>query len=279
MAMELRKKINILDIKSEGLDLSEKEKDEKMNHELQLRNILLEHEIKMKQRARERCIIEGDENTKYFDLKENENKRRMRIIALKDNENTITNEDGINLVATKYNIGLFGPPALSSIGINDLPMEKLDHEDIHCLTAPFSMEEIKMVLDRLKQNPTPDPDALPSEFYQDFWDVVKIDIYNMFQDFFMGNFLIERLNYGLVSLIPKVDKPMDMKNFRPICFLNVSYKIITKVLNNRLDSCIDKVISKHQFGFIKNRHILDCVVALHEIVHEVKKEKRKMVLC
>jgi hypothetical protein len=101
----------------------------------------------------------------------------------------------------------------------------------------------------------------------------------MFQDFFMGNFLIERLNYGLVSLIPEVDKPMDMKNFRPICLLNVNYKIITKVLNNRLDSCIDKVISKHQFGFIKNRHILDCVVALHEIVHEVKKEKRKMVLC
>lgn len=69
MAMELRKKINILDTKTERLDLSEKEKDEKMNQELQLRNILLEQEIKMKQRARERCIIEGDENTKYFDLK------------------------------------------------------------------------------------------------------------------------------------------------------------------------------------------------------------------
>lgn len=57
MAMELRKKINILDIKSERLDLSEKEKDEKMNQELRLRNILLEQEIKMNQRARERCII------------------------------------------------------------------------------------------------------------------------------------------------------------------------------------------------------------------------------
>jgi hypothetical protein len=42
---------------------------------------------------------------------------------------------------------------------------------------------------------------------------------------------------------------MDMKNCRPICLLNVSYKIITKVLNNRLASCIDKVISNYQFGF------------------------------
>lgn len=65
---------------------------------------------------------------------------------------------------------------------------------------------------------------------------------------------------------------MDMKNFRPICLLNVSYTIITKVLNNRLASCITKVISEHQFGYIKGRHVLDCVVALHEIVHEVKKK-------
>jgi hypothetical protein len=72
-----------------------------------------------------------------------------------------------------------------------------------------------------------------------------------------------------VSLIPKVENPMDMKIFKHICLLNVSYKIITKVLNNRLASYIEKVISNHQFGFIKNRHILDCVVALHKIVHEV----------
>jgi hypothetical protein len=94
----------------------------------------------------------------------------------------------------------------------------------------------------------------------------------------MGNFPIERLNYGLVSLIPKIVKPMDMKNFRPIYLLNVSYKIITKVLNNRLASCIDKVISNYQFGFIKNRHILDCVVALHEIVHEVKRKKQNGIM-
>jgi hypothetical protein len=71
---------------------------------------------------------------------------------------------------------------------------------------------------------------------------------------------------------------MDMKNFRPICLLNVSYKIITKVLNNRLASCIDKVISNHQFGFIKNRHILDCVVALHKIVHEVRRKKKSGIM-
>jgi hypothetical protein len=57
--------------------------------------------------------------------------------------------------------------------------------------------------------------------------------------------------------------------------LNVCYKIITKALNNRLSACITKIISENQFGFVKRKHILDCVVALHDIVHEVKREKQK----
>jgi hypothetical protein len=87
------------------------------------------------------------------------------------------------------------------------------------------------------------------------------------------------LNYGLITLIPKVDNAMEIKKkFRPICLLNVCYKIITKTLNNRLSACITKIISENQFGFVKGKHILDCVVALHEIVLEVKRKKNKMGL-
>jgi hypothetical protein len=106
--------------------------------------------------------------------------------------------------------------------------------------------------------------------FQDFWEVIKKDLYNMFRDFYTGSFPIERLDYGVVTLIPKVDNANEMKNFRPICLLNVCYKIFTKVLNNRLASCITKVVSGFQTGFIKGRFILDGVVALHEIIHEVK---------
>ena len=74
----------------------------------------------------------------------------------------------------------------------------------------------------------------------------------------------------MVTLLPKVDNAVDMKNFRPICLLNVCYKIITKVLNNRLASCITKVISDSQYGFIKNRYIMDGVVSLNEIFGKIK---------
>jgi hypothetical protein len=69
-----------------------------------------------------------------------------------------------------------------------------------------------------------------------------------------------------------------MKNFRPICLLNVCYKIISKVLNNRLASCITKVISDSQYGFIKNRYIMDGVISLNEILHEVKRKNQSGVV-
>jgi hypothetical protein len=97
----------------------------------------------------------------------------------------------------------------------------------------------------------------------------------MCDDFNKGILDIERLNYGLITLIPKVDIAMEIKKFRPICLLNVCYKIITKTPNNRLSTCIHKIISENQFGFVKGKYILDCVVALHEIVHEVKRKKAK----
>lgn len=101
---------------------------------------------------------------------------------------------------------------------------------------------------------------------------------NLFLDFFDGNLNIERLNYGVVTLLLKVDNAKEMRNFRPICLLNVIYKIITEVLNNGLALFIHKMVSDCQYGFIKNRFILDSVVTLHEIIHEVKCKKQYGVI-
>jgi hypothetical protein len=151
-------------------------------------------------------------------------------------------------------------------------MQMLDDFDRNWLTRPFDMEEIREVVFSMKHNRAPGPDNIPTEFFQEFWHTIKTDLFNLFQDFYAGTLNIERLNYGLVTLIPKVPNAADIKAFRPICLLNVYYKIITKVLTNRLASCINKVVSESQYGFIKGKYIMDGVVSLHEIIHEVKKE-------
>jgi hypothetical protein len=162
--------------------------------------------------------------------------------------------------------------------MTNLSMNQLGNEDRSLLTAPFSVNEIKKVVFDLKHNNAPGPDGLPAEFFQDFWELIYLDLWNLSKYFYDGNLDIERLKYGIVTLLPKVDNAIEMKNFRPICLSNVCYKIITKVLNNRLALCITKVISESQYGFIQGRYIMDGVVSLNEILHEVKKKKHSGVV-
>jgi hypothetical protein len=124
--------------------------------------------MKMKQIAKYRWVIADDENTKYFHQKANGNRRRIKILSLKNGDNFTEDEEGINLIATKFYKDLFGPSNYTSINMNDWDMNILLEENMDFIIAPFSMKEIKEVLDNLKHNSAPVPDGLPAEFFQDF---------------------------------------------------------------------------------------------------------------
>jgi hypothetical protein len=84
---------------------------------------------------------------------------------------------------------------------------------------------------------------------------------------------ITRINYGVLVLIPKIKGANQIKKFRPICLLNVIYKIITKVLTLRLNATANKVASETQTAFILGRFILDGVMIVHEALRELRKKK------
>jgi hypothetical protein len=249
-------KIDIFDNISEVVGLSENDRMEKLDLELTLKKLVHEEGIKLKQRARDKFILDGDENSRYFHLLAKCKRRKLKIMTLTHEDKVAQEEDEINHLATSFYQNL------------------LDDTDKDYLTRPFDMEEIREVVFSMKHNRAHGPDSIRVEFFQEFWDTIKNDLFNLFQDFHGGALNIERLNFGMVTLIPKVLNVIDIKAFRPICLLNVCYKIITKVLTNRLASCINKVISDFQYGFIKGKYIMDGVVSLHEIIHEVKRKKR-----
>ena len=195
-------------------------------------------------------------------------------MSLSHEDNVAQDDDEINHLATSFYQNLFGPSQETNISLNHLNMQMLEDFDRNYLTRPFDMEEIREVVFSMKHNRAPGPDNIPAEFFQEFWHTIKTDLFNLFQDFYAGTLNIERPNYGVVTLIPKVTNAADIKAFRPICLLNVCYKIVTKVLTNRLANCITNVVSDCQYGFIKGKYIMDGVVSLHEIIHEVKKRNR-----
>jgi hypothetical protein len=99
----------------------------------------------------------------------------------------------------------------------------------------------------------------------------------MLDELHEGQLDLWRLNYGVIILLPKVKPATNIKQFRPICLLNVIYKIITKILTIRLTTVVDKVVSKYQTAFIPGRNILEGVIILQEVLHELRVTKKSGV--
>jgi hypothetical protein len=100
----------------------------------------------------------------------------------------------------------------------------------------------------------------------------------MFREFHSGNLPLFNLNFGTITLIPKQKEVKQVQQYKPICMLNVSFKIFTKVLANRLTTVADKVVRQSQTAFMPGRNILEGVVILHETIHEMHKKKKNGVI-
>jgi hypothetical protein len=130
----------------------------------------------------------------------------------------------------------------------------------------------------MEKNKAPGLDGFPAEFYQVFWNIIKTDLMRMFKDFQNGVLPLFHLNFGTIVLLPKKENAIQIQQFRPICLLNVSFKIFTKVATNRVSEVAHKVVKPTEMAFMPGRHILEGVVILHETIHELHSKKMDGIL-
>ena len=98
----------------------------------------------------------------------------------------------------------------------------------------------------------------------------------MFRDFHANETFIKSLKATFLVLIPKKG---DAKDFRPISLLGSLYKILAKVLANRLTKVVGKVVSEAQKAFVEGRQIINASVIANELVDHWQKRKEKGVIC
>ena len=103
-------------------------------------------------------------------------------------------------------------------------------------------------------------------FFKHTWQIIKRDVIEAVKSFFTIGNLHKNFNCTLVTLIPKVQNPKTVKEYRPIACCTVMYKIISKVLTNRIQGVIQSIICESQAGFIPGRKIADNIVLAHELV-------------
>nr|KYP58073.1 Retrovirus-related Pol polyprotein LINE-1 [Cajanus cajan] len=99
----------------------------------------------------------------------------------------------------------------------------------------------------------PGPDGFQAFFYKKYWPIVGRDLHNLVQNAFSEGQADQRLLDTNIVLIPKSDNPMHFKDFRPISLCNVAYKVITKVLVDRIRPYLSTIIGPYQSSFIPGR--------------------------
>lgn len=118
---------------------------------------------------------------------------------------------------------------------------------------------------------SPGPDGFTSEFFKSTWETIGNDFVSAIKSFFVKGFLPKGVNSTIIALIPKTNKVKEMKDYRPISCCNVLYKVISKIVANRLMLLLPEFINGNQSAFVHNRLLMDNILLATELVKDYTK--------
>jgi hypothetical protein len=136
------------------------------------------------------------------------------------------------------------------------PGEMIDAADRELLEVPFSEKEVRAAIANMKSNSAPGPNGFIVVFFKKLWGKITGVLLKMVRDFNNNNLDLKRLNFGVITLVPKLQDANKIKQYKLIYLLNVDFKIFPKLLIDRVTLVTDKVISDSQTAFIKGGNIL-----------------------
>jgi hypothetical protein len=119
-------------------------------------------------------------------------------------------------------------------------------------------------------------DGFISLFFKKYWFVVKVEVLDCIRNFFLNHILLQEHNHTHIALIPKQYGSHTVHHFRPIRLCNIVYKIITKILANKLKFMLLKIISPLQSAFVLSRNIQDnTILTMNFCTHSNTKKENE----
>jgi hypothetical protein len=158
--------------------------------------------------------------------------------------------------------------------LNLFPSIISEEENLALVSIPTE-EEVFKALSSIESSKAPGPNSFFALFYKKYWSVVKSEVLECVWDFFLNKKMAREQNHTFITLIPKQIGAHSVNQFRPISLCNISYKIISKILANRLKLLLPKIISPLQSTFVPNRSIQDNSIIAHELLHSFKLKRGK----
>jgi len=153
--------------------------------------------------------------------------------------------------------------------------KKLAQETSVSLIANFTYEEIKEAVWQCECSKSPGPDGFNFNFIKENWVVLKEEVVEAVKSFQELGCIPKGCNASFIALVPKVKDPLSLDQYKPIYLVGSLYKIITKVLLNRIKEVLPMVIDDNQSAFLKDRGMLDSVLVANEVVEELRRNERR----
>ncbi|XP_071694631.1 uncharacterized protein [Rutidosis leptorrhynchoides] len=267
---ELTKSVNNWEIRAETEDLNDSQLKEWMvARDNLIRKEKTELEM-LKQKSRFKLALEGDENSKFFHNMIRRRQQKNNIHGVNIAGVWSTYPEDIKKEALVYFSSLFEKKTSEGLELNDWDGPRLDSNMVDKLEARFSEEEIIQAIESCGRNKAPGPDGFNILFYVKFWDVIKADLVNALNWFWENEKISNGCNASFITLIPKVSDPLKFSNYRPISLIGSYYKILSKILANRIRVVIPWLIGKEQSAFLSDRYILDGILTALETLDELK---------
>ncbi|GJT86709.1 hypothetical protein Tco_1068426 [Tanacetum coccineum] len=168
--------------------------------------------------------------------------------------------------------GRFDKPSVNRACIDTPFPVSLSIDQKKDMERMISKEEVKRAVWDCGVDKSPGPDGFSFRFYRHFWPVIEKDVFEAVDYFFMYGEIPNGCNSNFIALIPKILDANMVKDFRPISLIGSLYKIIAKILANRLVGVLGDLVNEVQSAFVADRQILDgtdiCVRGSERVARE-----------
>ena len=236
-------------------------------------------EIYWRQKFRVLCIRKGDRNTKFFHRISNSHWRFNSIDRLMVDGEFSSDSEAITGCISHFYRQLYAETMAHGPLLDDVEFSCISEEDALWLDRSFDEEEVFGVISDFKGDKAPTPDGFSMAFFQSCWCILKAEIISVFQNFHTQAVLKKSLNASFLALIPEKVDAVEIKDFRPISLVGGIYKIIFKVLANRLRRVAHGLISDSRNTFVKGKQILDSFLITSKCIDSRLKSGVPGVLC
>lgn len=130
----------------------------------------------------------------------------------------------------------------------------------------FTEAEVLQIVKQCDRDKAPSPDGFTMSLFKTCWEILREDLMQTVQNFHHNEFFEKSFNATFIALIPKNTRAEELKDFRPISLIGGVYKIISKLIAERLKTVVGKLVDEHQMAFFKGRQILDATLLANELV-------------